>query len=169
MDFNIVVHLIAALIPMIIGFAWYHPKVMGTVWMKAADMSDEKIKSGNMALIFGLSFVLSIVLSFTYKLLADHHYAYQTFFRPVVEHGIGVDPTTPFGVELKGLIDAYGERYHTWTHGLAHSMIISLFVLMPVMGTNAMFERKSFKYFMVNWGYWAITIAAMYMVLAQFG
>lgn len=43
---------IAALIPMITGFIWYNPKVMGTIWMQAAEMTDEKIKSGNMILIW---------------------------------------------------------------------------------------------------------------------
>lgn len=34
---------------------------------------------------------------------------------------------------------------------------------------NLVFERKSFKYFMLNWGYWVVTLALMYMVLAHFG
>ena len=169
MEINIVVHLIAALVPMIIGFIWYNPKVFGNEWMIAAGMTEEKVKSGNMPLIFGLSFVLSIVLSFTYTMMMDHHFAFQAFFRPVVDHGLGVDPTTPFGAELKGLIDGYGDRYSSWTHGLAHSFLLSIFVLIPVMGTNAMFERKSFKYFLINWCYWAVTIAVMYMIIAQFG
>ena len=169
MEINIVVHLIAALVPMIIGFIWYNPKVFGNAWMTAAGMTEEKMKTGNMPLIFGLSFVLSIVLSFTYTMMMDHHFAFQAFFRPVVDHGLGVDPTTPFGAELKGLVDGYGVRYSSWTHGLAHSFLLSVFVLIPVMGTNAMFERKSFKYFLMNWGYWAVTIAVMYMIIAQFG
>lgn len=169
MQINIVVHLIAALVPMIIGFIWYNPKFLGNAWMTAAGMTEEKVKTGNMPLIFGLSFVLSIVLSFTYTMMMDHHFAFQAFFRPVVDHGLGVDPTSPFGSELKGLIDGYGERYSSWSHGLAHSFLVSIFVLIPIMGTNALFERRSFKYFLINWGYWAITIAVMYMIIAQFG
>ncbi|MEZ4738820.1 MAG: DUF1761 domain-containing protein [Flavobacteriales bacterium] len=169
MQINIVVHLIAALVPMIIGFVWYNPKFLGNAWMTAAGMTEEKVKTGNMPLIFGLSFVLSIVLSFTYTMMMDHHFAFQAFFRPVVDHGLGVDPTSPFGSELKGLIDGYGERYSSWSHGLAHSFLVSIFVLIPIMGTNALFERRSFKYFLINWGYWAITIAVMYMIIAQFG
>lgn len=169
MEINIVVHLIAALVPMIIGFIWYDPKFLGNAWMTAAGMTEEKVKTGNMPLIFGLSFVLSMVLSFTYTMMMDHHFAFQAFFRPVVEHGLGVDPASPFGAELKGLIDGYGERYSSWSHGFAHSFLVSIFVLIPIMGTNALFERRSFKYFLINWGYWAITIAAMYMIIAQFG
>lgn len=165
---NWLIIILAALVPMIVGFVWYNPKVFGTIWMKAADMTEEKMKGANMGIIFGLSFVLAIVLATTYHILADHWMAFQAFFRPVADHGLGVDPTTPFGTELKGLIDGYGERFHTWTHGMVHGFIVSIFVLIPVMGTNTMFERKSFKYFLVNWGYWALTIAIMYAVVAQF-
>jgi hypothetical protein len=165
---NWIVILIAAFIPLIVGFIWFHPAVFGKAWMRAADMTEEKIKTGNMPLIFGLSFILAAILGLTYPLMQDHWMAYQSFFRPIAEHGMGVDPATPFGTELKGLIDGYGERYHSWTHGLAHSLGISLMVLLPVMGTNTMFERKSFKYFLVNWTYWGITIALMYSVIAEF-
>ena len=169
MEVNWLIHIVAALVPMVVGFIWYNPKVFGTAWMNAAGMTEERVKSGNMPLIFGLSLVMAFILSFTYKFLGDHHAAFQAFFRPIAEHGIGVDPTTPFGIELKGLIDDYGVRFHTWSHGLAHSVIISLFVLMPVMATGTLFERRSFKYFMVNWGYWVVTLACMFMVLAQWG
>ena len=41
--FNIPVVLGAALIPTIVGFIWYNPKVMGEAWMKAAEMTEEMI------------------------------------------------------------------------------------------------------------------------------
>ena len=42
-------------------------------------------------------------------------------------------------------------------------------MVLPVIVTNALFERKSFKYMLVNWGYWAVTMALMFMVVAQWG
>jgi len=32
---------VAALVPMVMGFVWYNPKVLGTLWMSAAGMSEE--------------------------------------------------------------------------------------------------------------------------------
>lgn len=168
MNVNMLVIAIAALVPMIVGFIWYHPAVFGKAWMKAADMTEEKIKTGNMPLIFGLSFILSLILGLTYPFIQDHWNAFQAIFRPVAEHGMGLDPTSATGVEVKGLIDAYGERYSSFTHGLVHSLSITLLVLLPVMGTNAMFERRSLKYFLVNWTYWGVTIAVMYAIIAHF-
>jgi UDP-N-acetylmuramyl pentapeptide phosphotransferase/UDP-N-acetylglucosamine-1-phosphate transferase len=60
---NFLILLAAALIPMVMGFIWYNPKTLGNAWMKAADVTEEKMKGANMALIFGLSFVFSIMLS----------------------------------------------------------------------------------------------------------
>ena len=169
MEINWLVQIGAALVPMVIGFIWYNPKVFGNAWMNAAGMTEEKAKSGNMPLIFGSSFLFALLLSFAYAVFADHWNAFQAFFRPVVEHGMGIDPATSFGAELKGYIDAYGERYSSWTHGLAHGLIMSIVVVLPIMVTNALFERKSFKYIAINWGYWAVTLTTMFMVVAQFG
>ena len=63
MNFNWYIIFIAALIPMIMGFIWYNPKTLGAAWMKAADMTEEKMKGANMAVIFGLSFVFSFLIS----------------------------------------------------------------------------------------------------------
>ena len=37
--------LVSALIPLIIGAIWYHPKVFGTAWMHATGITEDKIKS----------------------------------------------------------------------------------------------------------------------------
>jgi len=165
MEINWLIQIIAAIIPLLFGAVWYNENVFGKVVMDANAGS----KQGHPAAVFGGALVLGVVLSFTYKFLGDHHYALQTFFRPEAEHGVGVDVASPFGIQLKELIDGYGTRFHSWTHGLAHSLIVSFFILLPVMAINVLFEGRSFKYFITVWGYWAITIAAMYMLLAQWG
>ncbi len=55
--------IVAAVSSMAIGFVWYHPKVFGTAWMKGAGMTMDDTKKGNMALIFGLAFVMALVIS----------------------------------------------------------------------------------------------------------
>jgi len=39
----LLVYVLAALIPTIIGLIYYHPKVMGGIWMDASGMTEEKI------------------------------------------------------------------------------------------------------------------------------
>lgn len=168
MPINWPVQLTAAIVPLAVGFVWYHPKVFGTAWAKAVGVTEQDRKSANMPLMFGLTFVFSLVLSFCYDAFANHWASYQAFFRPVAEHGLGIDPTTPFGTELKGHIDAYGERFSTWRHGAVHGIIMSIMFILPVIVINALFERRGFKYILMTWGYWALSIMLMFIVVAQF-
>ena len=54
---------VAAIVPMLVGFVWYNPKVFGAGWMKAAGLTEADAKKGNMAVIFGVSLVLSFLMS----------------------------------------------------------------------------------------------------------
>jgi hypothetical protein len=55
---------VAALSSFVIGFLWYSPLTFGNVWMREAGLSEEKVKQANMIKIFGLSFLLPLVICF---------------------------------------------------------------------------------------------------------
>ncbi|MFN0037153.1 MAG: DUF1761 domain-containing protein [Saprospiraceae bacterium] len=63
---------LGGLIPMILGFVWYHPKVFGGAWMKSLGFTEESVKQGNMAVIFGISTLCSIFLSWRMNGYASH-------------------------------------------------------------------------------------------------
>jgi len=63
---------LAALIPMVLGYVWYHPKVFGGAWMKSLGLTEESLKEGNMALIFGLSTLISLFLAWTMNRYSSH-------------------------------------------------------------------------------------------------
>lgn len=52
--------LVAAAAGFIVGGIWYGP-LFGAAWMKERGLSEEELKKGNMALIYGTTFLLSIV------------------------------------------------------------------------------------------------------------
>lgn len=52
---------LCALSSLVLGAIWYSPALFAKPWQQAAGVSDERAKSGNMALIFGLTFSLSFV------------------------------------------------------------------------------------------------------------
>ena len=60
---NLVAILLAALIPMIVGFIFYHKKVFGKAWMDSLGFKEEDLNKGNMAVIFGVSILMSFFLS----------------------------------------------------------------------------------------------------------
>jgi len=68
---NFLAIIVTALIPMIMGFIYYHPKVFGNAWMSSLGITQEDLKKGNMAIIFGVSFLMSFLLTWFLLYNAD--------------------------------------------------------------------------------------------------
>ena len=131
---NFLALLAAAASSLVIGFVWYGP-LFGKAWMTASGMTEEKIKQGNMALIFGLSFVFACFLAIT------------MWAQVMIGGGNG---------EIHGQAP-----YLTFKHGVLHGALMGIFVILPVLGTIALYERKSIKYVLIAAGYWTVTLAIM--------
>ena len=58
----------AALSAFVLGGAWYSPLLLGKAWQRASGLSDEQLKSGHPALVFGGSFVLSLIAAFVFAM-----------------------------------------------------------------------------------------------------
>lgn len=63
-DINYWAILVAAVSSFVIGGLWYAPFLLGNAWQKAVGLSDEELKNANMGKTFGLSFVLSVLISY---------------------------------------------------------------------------------------------------------
>lgn len=158
MGINWLAVLVAALIPTVIGFIWYNPKVMGTAWMNASGMTEDKAKGANMPLIFGLSFFFSLMLAMSMNSLTIHQFNVPSLF---VVNGQAPAEGTPEATFIADFLSKYGTLHRTFTHGLVHGIINVLFFGLPIMATNAMFERKGWKYVAINTAYWVIAIGIM--------
>lgn len=162
---NFIVLLLAALIPLITGFIWYNSKTFGNAWMKAADMTPEKAKGANMALVFGLTYLFSFLLSFALSPIVIHQYS---IFSTVMGDPDLNDATSQLSTWLKEFYDKYGKNYRTFKHGALHGTMSGIFFALPILAVNAMFERKSAKYIAINAGYWTVTLALMGGVICAF-
>lgn len=49
-----------------IGGLWYSPLLFAKTWQREAGLSDEQLAGANMALIFGLTFVLSALAAYVF-------------------------------------------------------------------------------------------------------
>lgn len=150
---------IAALFPLVIGFVWYNPKIFGQAWMKAIGMTEEGMKGANMPVIFGLTYVFSFLICFA--------------LAPMVIHQFGVfslatDGSPAVQEMAKALVGEVGLRYNTFKHGALHGGIAAVFFALPVLGINALFERRGAKYIFIHLGYWFITLAAMGAFICHF-
>lgn len=158
MNVNFVAILIAALVPLLIGFIWYNPKTFGNAWMKAADITEDKMKSANMGLIFGLTFLFSFFLAFAVQFMVIHQWS--VFSVLANEPGIN-DPNSEISLFLKDFMDKYGNNFRTFKHGVLHGTISGITIALPLLGVNALFERKGFKYIALNVGFWTLCLALM--------
>jgi len=67
-EVNYLAVIAAAVATFLLGGLWYSPVLLGKVWQREAGVSDEQMKSANMAMIFGLTFVLSLVAAWVFAL-----------------------------------------------------------------------------------------------------
>lgn len=152
MDVNFLAVLAAAVSALVVGFIWYNPKVFGNDWMQAAGMTEEQIKGWNIAKIFGLAFFFVFLLAFAMQFLTIH----QTGAMGMV--GGDVENALP---SYAAFMADYGNVFRTFKHGALHGTIAGIFIALPIIGTNALVERKSAKYIFINAGYWVVTLAIM--------
>ena len=152
MELNFLAILVAAVSALFIGFIWYNPKVFGNAWMKAAGVTEEQIKGGNMIKIFVLALLFAFLLAFILPTIVIHQMGAMGM--------VGGDPTTALPSYEVFMAD-YDEAYRTFKHGALHGLIAGLFIPFPILGTNALFERKGAKYILINSRYWIFTLTVM--------
>lgn len=71
-NLNFIALIVGALVPMIVGFLWYGP-ILGKAWQKSLGFSDEDIQSGNMAVTFGVSYLVALLISFYLQYIVGLH------------------------------------------------------------------------------------------------
>jgi hypothetical protein len=158
MQTNIAIIALAALVPLIIGFIWYHPKVFGNAWMKVAQVTEESMKNSNMALIFGLTYLLSFLLSFSLQYLTIHQ---LSLWAVVAGQPDYMNPSSEAGQMVTAFLERYGNEFRSFKHGLLHGVISAITIALPILGIVSLFERKPRKYIFIHLGYWAITLGLM--------
>jgi hypothetical protein len=158
MTINWLALLVAALVPLLIGFFWYGKALFNDAWMKEAGMTEEQIQGGNMGKIFGISFVMSLFIALALNFIVIHQmHLYSIFMN---EPGIN-DPNSDIGKYLADFMAKNGSNFRTFKHGAIHGGMDGFFLATSVLGINALFERKSLKYIAINSGYWILTMAIM--------
>lgn len=62
---------LAALSAFLLGGLWYSPLLFANKWAALTGLSEEKLKSGSMAIIFGGAFLLNLVAAFVLAIFID--------------------------------------------------------------------------------------------------
>jgi hypothetical protein len=165
MEINYFAVLGATLVPLVVGFIWYNPKVFGNAWMRAAGITPESAQGANMPLIFGLTVVFSFLISFVLMGVVIHQFGTMGLLSQQPDFKTeGSESSTM----LTRFLELYGHSYRTFKHGAFHGALAGLFFATPIIGINALFERKKFKYIAINGGYFTVTLSLMGGVLCAF-
>lgn len=169
--FNPAVIALAALIPLVIGFVWYSPKVFGKAWMSASGVTEDQVKGANMALILGISFVCAFFIGATLNALVIHQNGvFSLIQKPagMVRQAVTPEQATEAIQHAKELLKIHEYSFRTLSHGAIHGFLFGLFFITPFLAFNALFERKSFKYIAINSGFWIVSSILMGAVICHF-
>jgi hypothetical protein len=152
MEINWLALIVAALSTLVVGFIWYNPKVFGSIWMRETGITPEAGKGANMALIFGMSIFYAFLIAFVLQTMVIHQYGALGM--------IGGDPAKGNASYTAFMAD-YGTAFRTFKHGMLHGFFAGLFFALPVVGTGALYERRSWKYTLVAGGFWVVCCMIM--------
>ncbi|WP_140484905.1 DUF1761 domain-containing protein [Flavobacterium sp. GSA192] len=153
MEINFLALFVAALSTLVIGFIWYSPKVFGTIWMKESGLTEEKMKGANMPVIFIMAVFFALLIAMILQFLTIHQWGAFGM--------IGGGGAADIKPSYAAFMNDYGTAYRTFKHGALHGFLAGLFLAFPMIATNALFERKSWKYTFINSGYWMLCFMIM--------
>lgn len=164
---NAIVILGTGLIPLITGFLWYNNAFgFGKAWMAENGFTQEELqKNFNPLKVFGLAYVFGVLIAVSMMPMTIHQMGLSSMLQGVESIK---DQSTEVGKAFSFLMDNYGHNFRTFKHGAFHGILYSIFLVLPILGINSLFERRTFKYIMIHTGYWMLTLALMGGVICQF-
>jgi hypothetical protein len=165
MEVNFLTLAIAAFIPLLVGFIWYGPFLFQKTLMKLLGHSEDPLKKTNLILIFTLSYLFSFSLAFFLQFIVIHQTGVYSSLLESGANELTGDRLTYFD----DFMAKYGSNYRSFKHGVLHGVLVALFLILPILATQAMLKKKPIKYLAINAGYWIISIALMGDVVCKWG
>ena len=163
MEFNFLVLFISALVPLVVGFIWYGP-LFKNAWMKQVGFTEKSMQGANMPLIFGLTYFLGLLISAGLISAVIHQMGVYSIL--VDEPGFAEKTGEAYATFID-LMQKYGGNFRTFKHGALHGGLLGIFIVMPILTIQALFERKKFTYIAINAGYWIVCLAIMGGIICQ--
>lgn len=155
------------IVPTVIGMIWYNPKVMGTAWAKGAGLTPEDAKGVNMVKAIVLNTIASIFIAIFMNIITIHQFGFNSIFMGAEDMKALADPNSELSKYTADFMARYGHNFRTFKHGALHGTLTALLFVGPVLAYSCIWERKSFKYWAINVGYWVITLALMGGIICQ--
>jgi len=153
---------VAAVVPLLIGFIWYGNLGFGKKWMSINGFVEEDLQGTNMGLILGVSYLFSVMLAFFMSSIVIHQGGIVGLLGPgVFESGSALQQ------EFNDIMSRHGNSFRTFGHGALHGGFGAVFVVLPLIAINALFERRGWSYIFIHFGYWFVCFLLMGGLLCQ--
>ena len=158
---------LAGIIPLLVGSIYYNERVVGGLWMRATGLDRDKLRRGNMVVIFGMAYLFSVLIAFMLSTMVIHQSAIHSLL--VAGDGWG-DPDSELMQAMYRFDEATGimHRHRSFGHGLFHGILVAFVFVGPVLAINALFERRRWNYVLIHVGYWAVSLGLMGGVLCAY-
>ena len=158
MPINWLAVLVSSFIPVVLGVVWYHPKILGKVWMKADGLTSEDFKNTNKILRIGISLICSFLISAMLMSVVIHQIHIFSIMQHFSDFGEEGSKTVLWLADFMG---EHGEHFRTFRHGLIHGALLGVFFTLPLITINAFFEGRGFKSIAIKSGFWIISLSLM--------
>ena len=73
MDVNILGVIVGGLAFWALGALWYSDLLFGKTWRTSLEMTDDDFKNGNLGLIYGLSVVMMVLMTYGLSIVLNYH------------------------------------------------------------------------------------------------
>lgn len=159
---NILILIAASFVPMVLGFVWFHPKAFGgDTWYDLARLTgDDRSDVSTIKLLSTM--ILNFLIAFGLYNLVVHQFANFSV--------VGGETELLKTGTAAAYLAEYGSTFQTFGHGVFHGIFPgTILFVVPILGYVTIFEKKSFKYFLVYLGYWALSLGLMGGILCQWG
>ena len=132
--------------------------------MKECNFLFETIKKPN-PIVFLYCYLLSFLLAFVLNTVVIHQFG---FFSILMNDPRLIEDGFELNLYAADFMEKYGNNFSTFKHDALHVTIAGFLNFIAVLETNAIFQKKSFKYEMINGGYWFVSLGLMGGFFCQF-
>lgn len=137
LNINYFAIIVAGLIPAILGAIYYGP-LFGKAWRESIGKTEEELRPNNMAIAFGGSLLLAMLLS------VSLNFVIQLVHKDVNEAG-----------------ELFINTHATFGHGALHGALIGISFLVPVIVSLGIFHKFNWKTNLLNAIFWTLCLALM--------
>jgi hypothetical protein len=114
-DIDWIAVVIALLANMALGMIWYNKRVLGSIWMADVGLDEQKIREGNMPLVWGSMLVLLVITTVFIALVVGN-------IGGGLEEGLVVGAVLGFGIAGTNAISHYSFAQQPWRLAIMNSI-----------------------------------------------